>query len=82
MKYDLNNVSVRATCKYFTLIAFDERVTFWLQPAWSLHCVCAFAALYMCGCLYASLHTNNAAYKALTGPIEAKKNLENVNDAS
>ena len=32
----------------YTLIAFDERVTFWLQRSWSLPCACAFAALYAC----------------------------------
>ena len=32
----------------YTLIAFDERVTFWLQRARSLSCACAFAALYAC----------------------------------
>ena len=31
-----------------TPIAFDERVTFWLQRAGSLPCACAFAALYSC----------------------------------
>ena len=31
-----------------TPIAFDERVTFWLQRAQSLPCACAFAALYAC----------------------------------
>ena len=30
-----------------TPIAFGERVTFWLQRAWSLPCMCAFAALYV-----------------------------------
>ena len=32
----------------YTPIAFDERVTFWLQRAQSLPCACAFAALYAC----------------------------------
>ena len=31
---------------YYSLIAFDERVTFWLQRAGSLPCACVFAALY------------------------------------
>ena len=32
----------------YTPIAFDKRVTFWLQRAgWPL-CVCMFAALYVC----------------------------------
>ena len=32
----------------YTPIAFDERVTFWLQRAGSLPCACLFAALYAC----------------------------------
>ena len=32
----------------YTLIAFDERVTFWLQRARSLPCASVFAALYVC----------------------------------
>ena len=32
----------------YTPIAFDERVTFWLQRAGSLPVVCVFAALYAC----------------------------------
>ena len=35
----------------YTPIAFDERVTFWLQRARivrALHCACMFAALYAC----------------------------------
>ena len=34
-----------STGKYFTPIAFDERVTFWLQRARSLPCACAFSSL-------------------------------------
>ena len=33
---------------FYSPIAFDERVTFWLQHAGSLPCACAFAALYAC----------------------------------
>ena len=32
----------------YTPIAFDERVTFWLQRTRLLPCACAFAALYAC----------------------------------
>ena len=32
----------------YTLNAFDERVTFWLQRAGSLPYACVFAALYVC----------------------------------
>ena len=64
----------------YTLIAFDERVIFWLQRAGSLPCACVFAALYACAIaqwLYSSLyvqimqHTNT--HKAVTGRAEAKK---------
>ena len=50
-----------ASC--YTPIAFDERVTFWLQRTGSLPCACVFAALYACTIalwLYASLRANNA----------------------
>ena len=30
----------------YSLIAFDERVTFWLQRVRSLPCVCAYDALF------------------------------------
>ena len=30
----------------YSLIAFDERVTIWLQRVWSLPCACVFAAFY------------------------------------
>ena len=33
---------------HYTPIAFDERVTFWLQRAGSLSCAWVFAALYVC----------------------------------
>ena len=36
------------TTGYYTPIAFDERVTFWLQCAGSLPRACAFAALHAC----------------------------------
>ena len=35
----------------YTPIAFDQRVTFWLQNARSLPCACVFAALYVCAIL-------------------------------
>ena len=38
-------------CPIYTPIAFDERVTFWLQRAQSLPCACAFAALCVCVCV-------------------------------
>ena len=33
---------------FYTPIALDERVIFWLQRAGSLPCTCVFAALYAC----------------------------------
>ena len=32
----------------YSLIAFDERVTFWFQGTWSLPCACAYVALFVC----------------------------------
>ena len=32
----------------YSLITFDERVTFWLKRAQSLPCACVFAAAYAC----------------------------------
>ena len=40
--------SLAKSLAHYTLIAFDKRVTFWLQRAGSLPCVCVFAALYAC----------------------------------
>ena len=54
----------------YTPIAFDERVTFWLQHARSLPCVYVFAALYACGIaywLYTRLRANNATYAHAQG---------------
>ena len=31
---------------YYSLIAFDESVTFWLQRVQSLPCACAYVALF------------------------------------
>ena len=53
---DFDLSSVLDTCaerdivnlKHYTPIAFDERVTFWVQRAGSLPCACVFAALYAC----------------------------------
>ena len=64
-----------------TPIAFDERVTFWLQRTRSLPCVCAIAALH---CMRVRLHNgykqayvqimqHTHTHKAVTGCVEAKK---------
>ena len=50
-----------------SLIAFDERVTFWLQRVRSMPCACAFVALFMLFARrlaynhYAITHAYNAA---------------------
>ena len=66
--------------RVYTPIAFDERVTFWLQRAGSLSCACAFAALHACAIaywLYASLRAMptcaHAHHKAVTGRPDALK---------
>ena len=39
-------------CIYYTPIAFDERVTFWLQRAGSLPCACVFCCIVcVCDCV-------------------------------
>ena len=46
------------------LIAFDERVTFWLQPVRLLPCACAYVALFarrLAYNHYAIAHAYNAA---------------------
>ena len=71
--------------KCYTPIAFDERVTFWLQRARSLPCACAFAVLYAY-CMRVRLHNgytqayeqimqHTDKHKAVTGRVEAKKLL-------
>ena len=65
---------------YYTLIAFDERVTFWLQRAWSLPCACVFAALcaiayYGYTQVYGQIMQHTHKHKAVTGCVEAKKLL-------
>ena len=48
----------------YSLIAFDERVTFWLQQVRSVTSSCAYAALFarrLAYNLYASAHGYNAA---------------------
>ena len=49
---------------YYSLIAFDERVTFWLQRVRSLPCACAYVALFahrLAYNRYAIAHAYNAA---------------------
>ena len=49
---------------FYSLIAFDERVTFWLQPVRSLPCACAYVALFarrLAYNHYAIAHAYNAA---------------------
>ena len=65
----------------YSLIAFDERVTFWLQRVRSLPCTCAYVALFarrLAHNHYAT-HTHTMqqthTHKAVTGRVEAKKLL-------
>ena len=64
---------------YYSLIAFDERVTFWLQRVWSLPCACAYVALFARRLTYnhyTIAHAYNAANaQGKTGRVEAKKLL-------
>ena len=82
-KFLFYNTTLLVSCirwKYvYTPIAFDERVTLWLQRARSLPCVCAFAALYayvIAWWSYASLRPimqHMHTHKAVTGRVKAKK---------
>ena len=65
----------------YSLIAFDERITFWLQRVRSLPCACAYVALFACRLAYnhyAIAHAFNAANthaKVVTRRVEAKNLL-------
>ena len=57
------------------LIAFDERVTFWLQRVRSLHCAYAYVALFarrLAYNHYAIAHTYNAANAHAQGSDRAR----------
>ena len=62
------NLSLRfsghACVQHYSLIAFDERVTFWLQHVRSLPCACSYVALFVHRFAYnhyAIAHAYNAA---------------------
>ena len=65
----------------YSLIAFDERVTFWLQLVGSLPCTCAYVALFarrLAYNHYAIAHACNAANahaQVSDLEVEAKKLL-------
>ena len=46
----------------YSLIAFDQRVTFWFQRGWPLPCACAYVALYTRRLMITIMHahTNDA----------------------
>ena len=53
-----------AMALHYSLIAFDERVTFWLQRVRSLPCACAYVAVFahrLAFNHYAIAHAYNAA---------------------
>ena len=70
--------SMSPTC---SLIAFEERVTFWLQRGWSLPCACVCCIVRMCGCVmftckpYMQIMQHTCMHKAVTRCVEAKKLL-------
>ena len=63
---------------YYTLIAFDERVTFWLQLVEALPCACAYVALFACRLGYNHYAIAQHAmqqthtHKAVTGRLKEK----------
>ena len=72
--FEYNHIS------YYSLIAFDKRVTFWLQHVRSLPCT--YVALFACRparitITQSHIHTmqQRHTYKAVTGRVEAKKLL-------
>ena len=75
------NLSIPLQLSDYTLIAFDKRVTFWLQLVGPLPCACAFAALFVRRLAYnhyANAHACNAANAHAQGSdwaVEAKKLL-------
>ena len=59
----------------YSFIAFDERVTFWLQRVQSLPCACAYVALFVSRLAYnhyAIAHTYNAANAHAQGSDRAR----------
>ena len=59
----------------YSLIAFDERVTFWLQRVRSLPCACAYVALFARTHAYnhyAIAHAYNAANAHAQGSDRAR----------
>ena len=61
--------------KVYSLIAFDERVTFWLQRVWSVPCACAYVALFARRLRYnhyAIAHAYNAANAHTQGTDRAR----------
>ena len=81
MMTDMTHISV-TICEvwvYFyssySLIAFNERVTFWLQRVRSLPCVCAYVALFarrLAYNHYAIAHAYNAANAHAQGSDRAR----------
>ena len=63
----------------YTFIAFDERVTFWLQLVGSVPCACAYVALFMRRLAYnhyaITLTCNAANAQGSDRAVEAKKLL-------
>ena len=58
---------------YYSFIAFDERVTFWLQRIQSLPCASAYFALFVRRLGYTMQQTRT--HKAVTRRFQAKKLL-------
>ena len=66
---------ILSTNANYSLIAFDERVTFWLQRVWSLPCACAYVALFarrLAYNHYAIAHAYNAANAHAQGSDRAR----------
>ena len=59
----------------YSPIAFDERVSFWLQRVRSLPCACAYVVLYACDSIAHAYKQQTHTHKAMIRRIEAKRLL-------
>ena len=69
------DIRITANTSYYSLIAFDVRVTFWLHRVRSLPCACAYVALFarrLAYNHYAIAHAYNAANAHAQGSDRAR----------
>ena len=65
--------------RYYSPIAFEERVTLWFQSAQSQPCVCVCCIVFMFDCImvifesHMQIMQHTHMHKAVTGGVETKK---------